>query len=400
MRIACYYPWVYLRSGIERTIVETCLRSRHEYTIFTNHFEPENTYPEFKNLRVVELDYVPVDRKLGSVLKAASVVGRQKLDLSSYDLLMVQCDGIGSLILNRKIGIPAVCVCHTPLRPVYDPHYRARALERSKGVRRLGFHLFSLTFRALDRLMWSRYKYVFFASDEGRMRAERGGLLNTMESRYEILHTGIDTTALQSSGCFEHYFLVSGRIMWTKNIGLAIHAFLRFKALSPSYKDFRLVIAGMVDRKSQEYLKELRALAEGRDDIEFVITPSDPELRELYSRCFGVLFTPFNEDWGLVPLEANACGKPVIACNRGGPRESQRHGETGFLVDSDPETFAQAMALLASDPELAQRVGAQGREHSLQYDWSNFVRRLDDVLEVVARGKDRVTNVVMPPAIV
>jgi glycosyltransferase involved in cell wall biosynthesis len=400
MRIACYYPWVYLRSGVERTILETCLRSRHEYTILTNHFEPENTYPEFKDLQVVELDYVSVDRKIGSVLKAATVVGRQKLDLSSYDLLVVHCDGLGSLILNRKLGIPAVCVCHTPMRPVYDPHYRARVLERSRGLRRLGFHLFSSTFRSVDRFMWSRYKYVFFASDEGRTRAERGGLLNTMESRYEVLHTGIDTMALQPSGCFEHYFLVSGRIMWTKNIELAVRAFVRFKSLSPSFKDFRLVIAGMVDRKSEEYLKELRALAEGRDDIEFVITPSDPELRELYARCFAVLFTPFNEDWGLVPLEANACGKPVIACDRGGPRESQRHGETGFLVDADPETFAQAMALLASDPDLVRRVGAQSREHSLKYDWSYFVQRMDDVLEVVASEGDRVGEVVMPPAIV
>jgi glycosyltransferase involved in cell wall biosynthesis len=256
MRIACYYPWVYLRSGVERTILETCLRSRHEYTILTNHFEPENTYPEFKDLQVVELDYVSVDRKMGSVLKAATVVGRQKLDLSSYDLLVVHCDGLGSLILNRKLGIPAVCVCHTPMRPVYDPHYRARVLERSRGLRRLGFHLFSSTFRSVDRFMWSRYKYVFFASDEGRTRAERGGLLNTMESRHEVLHTGIDTMALQPSGCFEHYFLVSGRIMWTKNIELAVRAFVRFKALSPSFKYFRLVIAGMVDRKSEENLKE------------------------------------------------------------------------------------------------------------------------------------------------
>jgi glycosyltransferase involved in cell wall biosynthesis len=388
MRIACYYPWVYLRSGIERTILETCRRSRHEYTVFTNHFEPENTYPEFKDLRVVELAHVPVDRKLSSVLKAAIVIGRQKLDLSSYDLLVVQCDGLGSLVLNRSLGIPAVCFCHTPLRPVYDPYYRARAFERIKGIQRLAFHLFSSAFRTIDRRMWSRYKYVFLNSGENRMRAERGGLLDSQESRFEVLHPGIDTTLLQPSVRFDPYFLVSGRIMWTKNIELAIRAFVRFKELSPTHAHFRLVIAGMLDAKSQKYLKELQALAQGRADIEFIITPSDSELRELYRRCYTVLFPPFNEDWGIVPLESNAFGKPVIACDRGGPKESQVHGETGFLVEPEPEEFAQSMALLAADPELARRMGQQGRKNTLQYDWSYFVNRMDDVLEMIARGTE------------
>ena len=183
MKIACYYPWVYLRSGIERTILETCRRSRHEFTIFTNHFEPENTFPEFKDLAVVELSYVPVHRQLGSVLRAARVIACQRVDFSSYDLLMVQCDGLGSLVLNR-LEIPAVCVCHTPMRPVYDLHYRARALGRLAGAGRLAFHMFSYGFQFVDRRMWSRYKYVFFASDEGRSRAEKGGLLKGMESSY------------------------------------------------------------------------------------------------------------------------------------------------------------------------------------------------------------------------
>lgn len=394
MRIACYYPWVYLTSGVERTILEMCRRSRHEYTVFTNHFEPENTYPAFKHLNIVELPYIPVERQLGSVLRAASVIALQKTDFSSYDVLLVHCDGLGSLILNRAPQIPAACFCHTPLRAAYDSHYRARALQQFTGLRRPAFHLFSATFRYIDRRMWSRYDYIFFNSNEVRARAERGGLLDHMEYRYEVLHPGIDPTILQPTWCFEPYFLIPGRIMWTKNLELAFHAFVRFKELCPSHRDFRLVVAGIVDKKSQAYLKALKELAEGRDDIEFVISPSDAALRKLYADCYTVLFPAFNEDWGLVPLEANAFGKPVIACDRGGPRESQRHGETGLLLEPDPERFAQAMALLAADEELVRKMGVQARGNAQKHDWSTFVDRTDHVLELLASERSKIRQAI------
>jgi glycosyltransferase involved in cell wall biosynthesis len=82
-------------------------------------------------------------------------------------------------------------------------------------------------------------------------------------------------------------------------------------------------------------------------DVDFVESPSDSTLIDLYQRCIGVLFPAQNEDWGLVPLEAMACGKPVIAVNRGGPTESLLHGETGFLVPDRPQDFAAALTLLA-----------------------------------------------------
>ncbi len=50
MKIAAYYPWIYLKGGAERALLETVTRSRHEWTLYTNHFEPEATFPEFSDL--------------------------------------------------------------------------------------------------------------------------------------------------------------------------------------------------------------------------------------------------------------------------------------------------------------------------------------------------------------
>lgn len=328
---------------------------------------------------------VSVERSLRPVLKAAITIASMKLDLKSFDALLVHCDGLGDLILNRQRHIPVVCFCHTPLRPVFDVHYAHRAMERYKGAGRLGFQLFSAGFKLVDQWMWSRYRHVLFNSKETLRRARHGGLLRGLNGNYEVLHPGIDWHGVEPTWQYEPYFLVAGRIMWTKNVETAIHGFMRFKKMRPAQRPFRLIVAGAVDVKSQPYLAYLREIAQHREDIEFVISPSDQVLDGLYANCYAALFPPFNEDWGMVPIEANAYGKPVIAVNRGGPLESQVHGKTGYLVAAEPEAFAKAMASLAENERLVRTMGEHARQHALKYDWSHFVARMDEVLEETAR---------------
>jgi glycosyltransferase involved in cell wall biosynthesis len=388
MNIAVYYPWVYLTSGVERTIFEMCHRSRHRYTIFTNHYEPESTYPEFHDLQVISLPSIPVSRNLAAVFTAAMRIGTQKLDIGGYDGLLVHCDGLGNLVLNRATNLPAICLCHTPLRPVYDPHYRARAMSRFGNLGTLAFKTFSMAFATVDKRMWQRYRYVIFNSQETLSRAKGFGLLNYFRGRFEVLHPGVDWHGYKPTWHYEPYFLVAGRIMWTKNIETAISAFAQFKARSVEHRRFRLVIAGRVDKKSEVYIAKLRDLAAATSDVEFVVSPSEEQLRALYSNCYAVVFPAFNEDWGLVPLEANAFGKPVIASNRGGPVESQQHNVTGLLVPCDCESFANAMSDLAKSIGRVRSLGHGARRASRSHDWSNFVERMDLIIEAVVRGED------------
>ena len=75
-------------------------------------------------------------------------------------------------------------------------------------------------------------------------------------------------------------------------------------------------------------------------------------------------------------------GESVVAVDRGGPRESQVDGRTGFLVDESPEAFARAMERLADDEGLTRSLGQAAREHSRRYDWKEFVDRIDAALEI------------------
>lgn len=389
MNIALYYPWVYLTSGAERTILELTGRSRHAWTVFTNRYEPANTFPGFADRHVVQLGKVSVNRSISHVIRGGVRILSQRLPLEGMDALVVVCEGLGSFVNFRAGNLPILCLCLTPLRVVYDAHYRARHLAEKNGVHRAALAAVSAAYKVVDRMAWKRYDHVYCISEEVRGRVIQGRLVPA--EKVEIAHVGLGFMPEQPSGKQDSYFLLPGRIMWTKNIELGIESFKRFREEHPEFSHFRLVIAGIVDEKSKPYQARLEALA-GRDtNISFRIHPSDQELHDLYDQCYGVLFTAFNEDWGIVPLEGMAFGKPVIATDRGGPRESVQDGIQGYLAPPDVKAFADRMADLASAPERCRRMGQAGRERAKLFTWDRLTQTIDDKLEelVQTRGQDK-----------
>ncbi len=377
LRIAIYHPWIYVKSGLERTIMEIFGRSRHQWTIYTSHYDRERTYPELQSMNVIEVNRVSVVRQYGAVIRGAMSIASIKLDLSGHDALVVCCDGLGSLINFRNHDVPVICLCFTPLRAVYDHEYRSRHVARVGMLRPLA-SLAELAWRAVDRIAWRYYRHVFCISDTVRKRVLGARLCRAED--IEIAYAGVASEKIQASDTCDRVFLVPGRIMWTKNVELAIDAFREFRNRH-GRSDFTLVIAGMVDQKSQPYLDTLRSMAAEISGISFSRDLTDGEMEALYRRCYAVLFTPFNEDQGLTPIEAGMHGKPVIAVNRGGPTETVVHEVTGLLVEPQASAFADAMARLACDPTLARRLGEAGLERSRLFTWGHFVDRIDDYLD-------------------
>jgi len=198
-----------------------------------------------------------------------------------------------------------------------------------------------------------------------------------------VLHPGVDVPGVSAQDVSEPYFLCAGRIKWTKNVELAVRAFVEFRRASRARRGWRLVVAGGLDAGSREYLAQLREMSAG-EPVSYHQDPSDDELAELYARSYAVVFPSLNEDWGIVPLEAMAHGKPVLAVNSGGPTESVVHGETGFLLEPSAETFAERMLWLAEHPDAVHRMGAMARSRATLFSWDAFVRRLDDYVETLA----------------
>lgn len=144
-----------------------------------------------------------------------------------------------------------------------------------------------------------------------------------------------------------------------------------------------LVVAGGYDpncRENVEHFRELQTLAQVLqldDHVSFLRSPSENVKQLLLHSCRAIVYTPSEEHFGIVPLEAMYMRKPVVACNSGGPTETVSDGETGFLCEPTPESFGAAMVRLARDRSLAQEMGISGRERVVAlFSWERFVREL------------------------
>lgn len=104
-------------------------------------------------------------------------------------------------------------------------------------------------------------------------------------------------------------------------------------------------------------------------------------LRDLYNRARLCIYAPVMEPFGLVPLEAMACGTPVIGVREGGVPESVIHEQTGLLVTRDSRQFGEAIQYMLANPELVEAYGRNGREHVLKHwTWERSVSILESHL--------------------
>ena len=169
------------------------------------------------------------------------------------------------------------------------------------------------------------------------------------------------------------YLLMPSRINEAKRQELVAESLAHVRS------DVRVRIVGRAD--SPGALERLRAraasLPPGRLTLEGAV--SDERKIALYAGCLGVLFVPFDEDYGYVTLEAMLSAKPVLTCtDSGGVLEFAEHGGTALVCEPDPEALAAQMDRLWNDRALAQRLGAAGRARyeALGIGWPQVVETL------------------------
>ena len=135
----------------------------------------------------------------------------------------------------------------------------------------------------------------------------------------------------------------------------------------------------MVHSDELAYIKDL---AERNGvQLEVLVNQDMDQLRELYNRARLCVYAPVMEPFGLVPLEAMACGVPVVGVLEGGVLESVVHGLTGLLVERDAQKFGAATLQLLTNRDLAETYGRNGREHVLKnWTWERSVSILESHL--------------------
>jgi glycosyltransferase involved in cell wall biosynthesis len=210
----------------------------------------------------------------------------------------------------------------------------------------------------------------------------REGLLRVYGLDSRVCYVGVDTKLFVNHRYPRENFVVSvGALGRHKNVELAIKAISKIAAPRP-----RLVwIANVVE---DCYYEKMRSLAEShRVSFEARASINDNQLVDILNRATAMVYAPRLEPFGLAPLEANACGLPVVAVAEGGVRETIIDGVNGLLVQHEPQMMAHAIQRLAHDKDLAAQLSKNALK-IIQEKWSvnSAVERLERQLtEAVTR---------------
>src|SRR2546430_1207351 len=145
----------------------------------------------------------------------------------------------------------------------------------------------------------------------------------------------------------------------------------------------RIAVEGEMER-----LKGVASAAGVRAAVEFVGSVAHHELPYFYAAADVCVMPSYSESFGLVGLEAQACGCPVVASDVSGLRSVARDGVTGFLVaGDDPAVYAERIARLLDDPELARQMGRRGQLLAQRFSWSRTADRLAGLFSSLAERK-------------
>jgi glycosyltransferase involved in cell wall biosynthesis len=284
--------------------------------------------------------------------------------------------------IARYVKIKKVLYLQEPNRGLYEARGGGLLWVAIPPPSRRWMHPSYLRWLLLDLISVQRLRVL--ARDE-RLNASAFDLIlvNSYFSRESLLrvygldstvcYLGVDTELFVNRHYERENFIVSvGEMSPHKNVEFVIKAVAQIKVHRP-----RLV--WIANRGTDGYYEQMRSLAESYE-ISFEVGEriDDSELVDILNRATALVYAPRLEPFGLAPLEANACGLPVIAIAEGGVRETIIDGVNGLLVDPRPHAMAQAIERLVQDKHLATELGENGAkivQENWSVDWA--VKRLE-----------------------
>jgi glycosyltransferase involved in cell wall biosynthesis len=289
-------------------------------------------------------------------------VAMAHLDLGEADIVITSHHAFANRIRVRP-GAMAISYTHTPARWIWDPP--TRALEIGRPLGRSALSAFAATQRRPDIVAAQRLHGVMANSRNVADRIRRWWGRSA-----EIVVPPVDTRFYHPDAIDrEDFLLLAGRLVPYKRPEVAVAAARRLGA--------RLLVVG--EGRSRSSLEALAG-----PGIELLGAVDNPTLRDLYRRCAAVVF-PGEEDFGIVPVEAQACGAPVIALGAGGVLDTVVDGQTGVLYRPEgPHDEVEALARAIQAFDSASFDSSVIRHHAESYSVESFRETIADVIERLA----------------
>lgn len=398
MRILFLHPDLGI-GGAERLVVDAALalQSRgHSVSFLTNHHDPTHCFEETRNgtLRVrVVGDWLP--RSIFGRFYAFFAYFRMVYAAFYITLFQSKREQIDVVFCDLiSLGIPILKFARNKPRILFYCHFPDQLLTKPGGMLKT---LYRMPLNFLEEKTTGAADGVLVNSKfTSRVFSETFRTLNVTPA---VLYPSLVTNSFDQTlkeGNIEgipekaSILLSINRYERKKNLPLALKAFklLERSLTKKEWDDLHLVLAGGYDSRNLENLEhhdELTVIAENlglKEKVTFLRSPSDEVKMKLLNRCKLLFYTPTNEHFGIVPLEAMYLSRPVVAVNSGGPTETIVHEQTGFLCESEPEDFANAALRIIKDQKLGEKMGVMGRKRVEQrFSFEAFTEKLNQIVE-------------------
>lgn len=360
LRIAIVHYWFLNQRGGERVVEALCelFPQADLFALVADQKVLSAPLSEHK-LTTSFLQELPGSRRWHRHMLPLYPFAVEQFDLTKYDLVISSESGPAKGVLTSPETCH-VCYCHTPMRYLWDFYHEYKNRSGLGRMRKLAFALTAHYVRMWDHASASRVDY-FVANS--RNVADR--IQKTYRREAEVIYPPVDVAGASFARTREDYYLAVGQLVTYKRFDLAIGACNKLG------RKLRIVGDG------EEY-RRLRRL--GGKTIQFLGVLRDEEVKEQYARCRAVLF-PGEEDFGIVPVEAQAAGTPVIAFGRGGARETVIgvFGDSGsiperatgvFFPEQSVDSLEQAILKFES---MEQQFSSRFiRDHARHFDKEYF----------------------------
>lgn len=328
VKVAIVHDYLKEYGGAER-VLEELIKVFPSADIYTSLYAPEYLGPHKKRFDEIEvkttfLNKLPFKHKLISPLRLLSPLAFKKLDLSSYDVIVVSQTGAYFPNLVTKGKAKVICYTHTPPRYLYG-YATAREWKKNKAMFVAG-SIANHVLRMVDSYA-SKNVDIFIANSE----EVRGRIKKFYRRDAVVVYPPVELPNVVK-GKKGEYFLTGGRLARAKGMDVIVKAFNR------NGKPLKIFGKGFAG-----YENELKRLA--NKNIEFVGEVSDEEKFVLMAGAKAFIFASYDEDFGITPVEAMGVGTPVIAFRSGGVKETVIEDKTGiFFGENTSESLNEALA--------------------------------------------------------
>lgn len=330
-----------------------------EAPIYTAAYTPEK-FPEFKGLdvRPTWLNLIPLAKRKHQLFTIPRAWAFKSLNLSQYDLVVSSASAESKYV--RTGSALHVCYCHTPIRYYwsdYDWYREHPPFGALNPLAAVALPLLIPLLRRMDFRAAQRVDYFVANSKHVQDRIKKYYGRDSI-----VIYPPVSTNRFKVAAGEGEYFLVLGRQVAYKRLDLAVDAFNQL--------GLSLVVAG-----EGEEIRRQQARSQG--NIRYVGRVPESDLPQLLSKAKALIY-PQLEDFGIVPVEAMASGRPVIAYGAGGALETVVDGKTGVLfAEQTPSSLIAAVERFNS----LKWDSAAIRKHAEKFDEKVFKSELKKFAE-------------------